>query len=163
MALSRAPSARPSLTFVGARARASDLQVVAAKRDLKLSVALPRHLPAIVYLECVVAKLDGDPYNLLRPKECALAVTLQFLYCFCIAAPLHVFTIFASRPTTPTNHAEPFVTSWSMPTYLLIVHYLSQGGYLMAHYLGVVRFTRLWRYALRTRLPLSPSLLSSEL
>ena len=83
---------------------------------------LAKELPLIVYLECAIAKLDGDAFNMLFPREGIFCALLQAAYMAMLAAPVHIWAVFTSRPNTPTNTPVAFTSLWSLPTYFLITH-----------------------------------------
>ena len=113
-----------------------EIEKIAAKTGRSVDDLLVSELPLVLFLECAVAKLDGDPYNMLGAKEGALVAITQVSYLIMIALPVHVFAIFLCRPNTPAHQSPAFTTAWSAPTYFLLLHYGIQGAYIFSHYLG---------------------------
>lgn len=104
--------------------------------DERLWELVPRRVPIVVYLECAIAKLDGDPFNLLTTRQSASCALLQWAYVFLLAAPLHLFVAFAARPQTITLAEPPFRSWFSLPSYLALLHYFLQGSFLLLHSAG---------------------------
>ena len=98
----------------------------AEHRKVPFRELLVDQLPVMVYLECAITKLDGDPFNTLRPREGVACAVLQATYAFVVAAPLHIFAIFLSRPKTRTLDFQAFASAWSLPTYIILAQCVNQ-------------------------------------